>query len=115
MELVSYDEQTIGSRNPLARFSHGRRMSIAQDLVRQHVNIGTARVLDFGSGPGEFLKSIYAAGALGTGLFGYDPYYDAGEVPYTVLNSLSELEPGSMDVVTALETLEHMLPEEREQ
>jgi SAM-dependent methyltransferase len=112
MRRLTYEEQTFAARNPLARYSHRRRISIAEQLVLKALPDGGSQ-LDFGSGEGHLLTAIRRVRGSSVQLFGYDPFKDPGTVPYQIITQLSELPAHSMDVITAFETFEHMFPKEQ--
>lgn len=112
MRNLSYDQQTANSANPLARYAHRKRMSLALKLVALHCP-NSATVVDFGAGPGLFLH-VLGEGRPDIKLVGYDPFVspDYAEVRYT--ESLHLIAPGSVDVLTAFEVCEHLYSHELE-
>jgi 2-polyprenyl-3-methyl-5-hydroxy-6-metoxy-1,4-benzoquinol methylase len=110
MRDISYEEQTVGSANPLARFAHRTRMTMAIELVTELcTRYGT--VVDFGAGPGLFLHTLGEARPDVT-LVGHDPYMAPTfpEVKYAA--SLDQVAPRSVDVLTAFEVCEHLYADE---
>ena len=71
---MSYAALTIGSRNPLKRFSHRRRFDTAMRLVALR---DAETVLDYGTGDG-YLLGLFKAQAPRSRVAGYDPFPDAG-------------------------------------
>lgn len=53
---MSYSKLTNFNRNFLKRFTHNSRFKIAQKILK---NNNSNRVLDYGTGDGEFLKQLY--------------------------------------------------------
>jgi 2-polyprenyl-3-methyl-5-hydroxy-6-metoxy-1,4-benzoquinol methylase len=113
MREISYDQQTVNSSNPLARFAHRTRMSLAIDLVNK-LCARCATVVDFGAGPGLFLHTLGEARPDIT-LIGHDPYMAPTFPEVKYAESLASVEPGSVDVLTAFEVCEHLYPEELDQ
>lgn len=108
--LNSYDLQTLRSPNPLARFAHRSRLERARRLVCSRP--GVRRILDYGCGSGEFLASLSTHTELE--LIGYEPFMQersAEQLPiHTDLKAVHALAP--FDVITVLETVEHLHEEE---
>jgi hypothetical protein len=70
METSNYDQQTINSRNPLARYAHRTRVKRSVQLATPRVGLG--KIMDYGCGSGVFLSkmnSIREGAAVG-----YEPY-----------------------------------------
>jgi 2-polyprenyl-3-methyl-5-hydroxy-6-metoxy-1,4-benzoquinol methylase len=110
MREISYEEQTVKSGNPLARFAHRSRMSMAIDLVtRLCGRYGT--VVDFGAGPGLFLHTLGATRPDVT-LVGHDPYMAPTFPEVKYAESLQTVAPRSVDVLTAFEVCEHLYANE---
>jgi 2-polyprenyl-3-methyl-5-hydroxy-6-metoxy-1,4-benzoquinol methylase len=108
--VISYHQQTLGSPNPLARFAHHSRLARARHLLATRT--GVRRVLDYGCGSGEFLACL--SGTAGLEAIGYEPFMQeraADGLPiHASLEAVTALAP--FDVVTVLETVEHLSDEE---
>jgi SAM-dependent methyltransferase len=110
MREISYEEQTVKSGNPLARFAHRTRMTMAIDLVtRNCARYGT--VVDFGAGPGLFLHTLGEQRPDVT-LVGHDPYMAPAFPEVKYAESLAGVTPHSVDVLTAFEVCEHLYANE---
>jgi len=108
---VSYERQTVGSRNPAKRFAHRSRLrraaGIADSLLPK-----SGSLLDFGAGPGTFLQSVHLR-RPDARLFGYDKFKSApGYDGLTYIGAMADLPDQSIDVLTALEVLEHVIEED---
>lgn len=110
MREISYEEQTVKSGNPLARYAHRTRMAMAVNLVTG-VSAKYGTVFDFGAGPGLFLHALGKARPDVT-LVGYDPYMEptCPEVKY--VESMESVATQSVDVLTAFEVCEHLYANE---
>ncbi|MFE5819641.1 class I SAM-dependent methyltransferase [Streptomyces sp. NPDC056479] len=110
IRTISYEEQTIKSGNPVARFAHRGRMATAVNLVvRVCPNHGT--VIDFGAGPGLFLHMLREARPDIT-LIGHDPYMAPTYTDLKYAKSIEEIATYSVDVLTAFEVCEHLYDHE---
>jgi 2-polyprenyl-3-methyl-5-hydroxy-6-metoxy-1,4-benzoquinol methylase len=110
MREISYEEQTVKSGNPLARFAHRTRMNMAIDLVTNLcANSGT--VVDFGAGPGLFLHTLGEARPDVT-LVGHDPYMAPTFPEVKYAETLDNVPARSVDVLTAFEVCEHLYANE---
>ncbi|SAL77379.1 Methyltransferase domain protein [Caballeronia telluris] len=112
MREISYEEQTVKSGNPLARFAHRTRMTMAIDLVTK-LCAASGTVVDFGAGPGLFLHTLGEARHDVT-LVGHDPYMAPTFPEVRYAESLDSVAAQSVDVLTALEVCEHLYPNELE-
>lgn len=102
---VAYDRQTINTPNPLARFAHRRRTSVAVEAaIRWLPDRGL--LFDFGCGPGDYLERVKAA-RPDLELIGFDPYAQLLET-ITVLSDTEAIPNSSVDVMTSLEVCEHL-------
>jgi 2-polyprenyl-3-methyl-5-hydroxy-6-metoxy-1,4-benzoquinol methylase len=110
MREISYEKQTVGSGNPLARFAHRTRMSMAIDLVTK-LCAASGTVVDFGAGPGLFLHTLGEARPDVT-LVGHDPYMAPTFPEVKYAESLATVESHSVDVLTAFEVCEHLYSNE---
>jgi SAM-dependent methyltransferase len=109
-EPVPYNQQTVDAKNPVARFSHRRRMQVAVgEAARLIPMAGT--LLDFGCGPGTFLRDLSAI-RRDVELVGYDPYAEQTFLEMRLVADLGEIAEGSVDLVTVLETCEHLTDSE---
>lgn len=108
--MISYHQQTLGSPNPLARFAHHSRLARARHLLATRT--GVRRALDYGCGSGEFLACL--SGTAGLEAVGYEPFMQeraADGLPiHASLEAVTALAP--FDVITVLETVEHLSDEE---
>ncbi|WP_244848789.1 bifunctional 2-polyprenyl-6-hydroxyphenol methylase/3-demethylubiquinol 3-O-methyltransferase UbiG [Caballeronia sp. SL2Y3] len=110
MREISYEEQTVNSINPLARFAHRTRMTMATELV---TGLCPARgtVLDFGAGPGLFLHTLGESRRDIT-LIGHDKFMAPAFAEVKYAESLDTVASQSVDVLTAFEVCEHLYPRE---
>lgn len=110
MREISYEEQTVNSGNPLARFAHRSRMTMAIDLVSKLcANRGT--VVDFGAGPGLFLHTLGEARPDVT-LIGHDIFMAPAFPEVKYAESLDSVASHSVDVLTSFEVCEHLYDNE---
>jgi 2-polyprenyl-3-methyl-5-hydroxy-6-metoxy-1,4-benzoquinol methylase len=110
MREISYQEQTVESGNPLARFAHRTRLTMAIDLVNKRCErYGT--VVDFGAGPGLFLHTLGEQRPDVT-LIGHDPYMAPAFPEVKYAETLSGVASRSVDVLTAFEVCEHLYDNE---
>ena len=106
MNPSTYEQHTVNSVNPLARFSHRTRLRFASRLVEARCPVGGA-VVDFGAGTGSFLAGLHAKrGDLR--LIGIEPYMTARAAEAEYVRDFAAIEDGTVDVVTALEVCEHL-------
>ncbi|MFG2355212.1 class I SAM-dependent methyltransferase [Streptomyces sp. NPDC048521] len=110
MREISYEEQTVESGNPLARFAHRTRMAMAIEIVTD-LCAHHATVVDFGAGPGLFLHTLGEARPDVT-LVGHDPYMQPTFPEVKYADSLDGIAPRSVDVMTAFEVCEHLYEKE---
>jgi 2-polyprenyl-3-methyl-5-hydroxy-6-metoxy-1,4-benzoquinol methylase len=110
MREISYEEQTVESSNPLARFAHRARLATAVNLVTRQCEKG-GTVLDFGAGPGRFLHMLGEA-RPDVVLVGYDPYMAPGFPEMKYVESIETVAAHSVDVLTAFEVCEHLYDHE---
>ena len=109
-----YSEFTYKNKNPLARFSHNKRFSIALKLI---LELKFDSLLDYGSGDGklfiELKKKINAAKYY---LSGYEPAMEHSEIDgIKFYTELTEIGDRKFDIITCFEVLEHFNErEERE-
>lgn len=105
-QVQSYARQTLESANPLARFAHRTRYAKALNLVADHAPQGGSTV-DYGAGPGV-LVDLIAERRPDLNALGFDPYSTTGSP--LVKRSLDEM-PAKVDVISAFEVCEHLVPE----
>lgn len=110
MRTISYEEQTVKSVNPLARFAHRTRMTTATNLVTG-VCAKHGTVVDFGAGPGLFLHMLGEARPDIT-LVGYDAYMEPAYPEMKYVESMESIATQSVDVLTAFEVCEHLYEDE---
>lgn len=103
---MDYSRQTVDTPNPLARFAHRRRTEVALQAVSRLVGPGGA-VLDFGSGPGLLLHEL-GVRRRDLRLIGFEPYMEPSFPDVAHVTRLSDVPEGSVDVLTCLETCEHL-------
>jgi 2-polyprenyl-3-methyl-5-hydroxy-6-metoxy-1,4-benzoquinol methylase len=102
-----YDDYTINSRNPLARFAHRSRNTRAISLVERHLP-ANGTLLDFGAGTGVFLASL-GRRRPDVMLLAVEPYMTkTNEGKIRFVDGLEKVADASIDVLTAFETLEHL-------
>lgn len=109
---VSYDRQTVGSRNPAKRLAHRSRLRRASDITDDLLPKAGC-LLDFGAGAGKFLRDLHVRRPDAT-LFGYDKFKGESHQGINYLTTMSDLPDRSLDVLTAFEVLEHVIDEDRE-
>ena len=107
---LSYEEQTVNSSNPLARYAHRNRMKKSIELALSRYRGGL--ILDYGCGSGLFISEIlkHLPGAA----FGYEPFMserEGDDLP--IYRSIDETcRPGKFSMVTLFETVEHLSQDE---
>jgi SAM-dependent methyltransferase len=110
METSNYDQQTINSRNPLARYAHRTRVKRSVQLATPRVGLG--KIMDYGCGSGVFvskMNSIREGAAVG-----YEPYMTERAVDgLPIYADFVEVERhGPYHTVTLFETIEHLTDSE---
>lgn len=111
---MAYENKTVNSKNPLARFAHRTRGKVALSYVHLH---SESKILDFGCGDGDFLSKLLADSSS-LKLVGFEPYMESKNVS-SVLNifrSWDEITTycdmnGLFDTVTCFEVMEHFSKE----
>ncbi len=107
---VSYSAQTLETPNPIARYAHRQRYKASFDRVTSDVRQG-GTVLDFGCGEGDFLNTLSEL-RPDLSLYGFDP--ESHHVPdrYALVDDITAVPAGSVDLVCCFETLEHLYDDE---
>ena len=101
----------MDSPNPLARFAHRARTGTAL-AVAASAAPRDGRVLDYGCGPGLFLRTL-GDRRPDLELLGYDPYFPEGPAPgVTLLDDMGPVPDRSIGLFTAFEACEHMTEDE---
>jgi SAM-dependent methyltransferase len=103
---VDYARQTVDTPNPLARFAHRRRIEVAKTAAARLAPTGGV-VLDFGSGPGLLLHEL-GLRRRDLRLIGFEPYMEQTYPDVPLVTQLSDVPDRSIDVLTCLETCEHL-------
>jgi SAM-dependent methyltransferase len=111
---MAYDEYTVNSKNPLARFAHRMRGKVGLSFVHLH---SESKVLDFGCGDGDFLSKLLADSSSSK-FVGFEPYMEAKKVAsaLNIFRSWDEITAycdmnGLFDTVTCFEVMEHFSKE----
>src|ERR1700730_12063621 len=110
MRDISYEQQTVNSTNPLARFAHRSRMELALTLTNC-LCPADATVVEFGSGPGHFLHN-FGEMRPDVRLVGYDPYMSPLHPEIRYAESMRTLDDASVDILATFEVCEHLYPHE---
>jgi hypothetical protein len=106
----NYDNETIYSRNPVARFAHQQRVRKSLKIALRQHNGGA--ILDYGCGSGAFISNF---NSIHPGLaFGYEPFMEErhrDDLP--IFKTIEETcEHGPFSLVTIFETIEHLSDDE---
>ena len=108
--MGSYDDNTINSVNPLARFAH--RTRVKKSIRYAKAMIENGKILDYGCGSGVFIQNINEIKQ--NIAYGYEPFMDErkgdGLPIYKDFDSLKQYKPYS--TITLFETIEHLSDEE---
>lgn len=104
--MISYEQQTQDSRNPVARLAHRNRLK--RSLCLTHRFLRQGRLLDFGCGSGTFLREMEKTHP-GQGV-GYEPFMQERAAPDLPIHSTIEkvYALGPFEVITLFETIEHL-------
>jgi SAM-dependent methyltransferase len=108
--VVSYAEQTLDSPNPITRFAHRSRYRISLDLSDRLLPPGGLMV-DFGAGEGAFLDKL-GRRRPDAQLLAIEPYMELRFPNIRQVARLSDVEPGSVDLIGGFEVLEHVSDED---
>jgi 2-polyprenyl-3-methyl-5-hydroxy-6-metoxy-1,4-benzoquinol methylase len=103
---LSYNLQTVDSKNPLARYAHRNR--IQQSIALTLPKLASGKVLDYGCGSGVFVAALLKL-KPGSAV-GYEPYMQervSRDLPiYKEILDVKKLGPYSL--VSLFETIEHL-------
>tara|TARA_X000000368_G_scaffold70344_1_gene51008 strand:- start:1978 stop:2709 length:732 start_codon:yes stop_codon:yes gene_type:complete len=111
---MGYEDNTVNSVNPLARFAHRSRYGFSLSMIEGRNNIN---LLDFGCGDGTFLGN--ARDQENTNAYiGFEPYMESiiKEKDIKIYPNWSDIQNivaknGKFDVVTCFEVMEHFSEE----
>lgn len=113
-KAVPYDRQTINSPNPIARYAHRQRIRTSVGITLAKLDTFAdpdANVLDYGCGPGYFVSQLNKARP--NCAIGFEPFRKDRGHGVTIVCSKDEIDPTQrFSVITLLETIEHLSPEE---
>jgi hypothetical protein len=113
MNMISYEQQTVDSPNPIARFSHRSRVAKSVALAEKYLPQNGALV-DFGAGTGLFLSRLgdKRSDAL---LYAIEPFMPPATDPRIHYVPDFEVLNRQVELITAFEVCEHLLGGETEQ
>jgi 2-polyprenyl-3-methyl-5-hydroxy-6-metoxy-1,4-benzoquinol methylase len=103
---LPYDLLTVNAKNPVVRFSHRRRMGVAVERASTIVP-PAGRLLDYGCGRGQFLHDLRRLRPDVVAI-GFDPTGRPAFPGLRYVTAINEVDSGSIDVITILETFEHL-------
>ncbi len=106
MRDITYEEQTIRSSNPLARYAHRERLAKGLQLADLYSGEGSV-VVDFGTGQGEFLHRLRQI-RPDISLIGHDRYMSPLYPEIRYVESMQSIADVSVDTFTAFEVCEHL-------
>jgi 2-polyprenyl-3-methyl-5-hydroxy-6-metoxy-1,4-benzoquinol methylase len=108
--MSTYEDYTINSKNPLARYAHRTRLRIATQMVAQH---STQSLLDYGCGDGTFIETFKSA-KIECDVVGFEPYMEAksGKLLIHIYQKWQEVinhaeDNKLFDTVVCFEVMEH--------
>lgn len=102
MSKYVYSEHTYNSKNPLARFAHRYRFSLAMKILS---GMKFNSVLDYGAGDNRFLSKINNKDVK---LYAFEPIQNVDSTEnITVYKTIEQLQNKRFDVITCFEVLEH--------
>ncbi|HEX2859059.1 MAG TPA: class I SAM-dependent methyltransferase [Alphaproteobacteria bacterium] len=104
MTHLTYEQQTVASPNPLARYAHLSRFKRAKALCQKYLP-AKGSLLDYGAGDGRLLALLRKAQPKAQ-LLGLEPYMDITDKKH-IFRTADKLPP-KVDVITAFEVLEHL-------
>lgn len=103
-----YADLTYNTKNPLARFSHRKRLKVGTEIV---LTENCKTLLDFGAGDGKFLEDLSKENHK-IKLTAYEPVMELKATPSITVQK--ELDTNlSYDTITCFEVLEHFNAEEQ--
>ena len=112
--VMAYEDDTINSKNLLAKFAHLTRGKVALSYVHLH---SESKVLDFGCGDGDFLSNL-SADSGSSKLVGFEPYMEAKKEAsaLNIYRNWDEITAycdmnGLFDTVICFEVMEHFSAE----
>lgn len=108
--MATYDQQTLNSPNPVARYAHRKRLSTSMHLAKSITPVG--RVLDYGCGAGDFVYELNRE--KGIDAVGYEPFMEevkSDDLP--IFRDFNDIcSSGKFDLITLFETIEHLTQDE---
>lgn len=105
-----YSNYTYNSKNPIARFAHRSRFSIASQIIMSHQ---FNSILDYGAGDCRFLSNLTIN--ANTKYFAYEPIMKVKpESHIQLLTNEKSLNNHKYDAITCFEVLEHFNIKEQE-
>jgi hypothetical protein len=109
---IPYEKQTLQHPNPIVRFAHRARY---RNSLRVVSRLAPTRglILDFGAGEGEFLHRL-GSDRPDVRLAAVEPYMHLKYAGIVSHGSMDAVGDGTVDVLCAFETLEHVSGDELE-
>ena len=107
---ATYDRRTVDSPNPVVRFAHRSRIKTSTSLASRFLPKG-GRLVDFGAGTGTFLSNFLTIRPDASAC-AIEPYQEILDPEIDQVKALTDVEAGSVDVITSLEVCEHLTDEE---
>lgn len=112
-----YSTKTQFSRDPLRKFSHGKRFNVALSLIDLPDN---AHVLDFGGGDGAFLKLLMNHSQRNFDAVLFEPYMpvernDTFSIASTWDGVVEAAKKQLFDLVICQEVMEHFAPNRQDE
>jgi len=108
--MSTYDQRTLNSPNPIARFAHRKRLNTSIKLTKLITPVG--RVLDYGCGTGAFVCEINRENGIEA--VGYEPYMkEVKAVDLPIFREYNDVaQSGKFNLITLFETIEHLTQDE---
>lgn len=110
MPEVAYQDQTVNTQNPIARYAHRARLRRSIRYASELLRVGGC-MLDFGCGTGDFLRAFKAV-RPDAALLGYEPFLSPGSEAFVRITDMNAVAPGSVDLLGCFEVLEHLTDEQ---